>query len=76
MSWRKIARKLWPKDRRSDRNIHLSARNPHTTAAGVAAGAEKFRSQCVVCHSAAGQAGIGAALAKSKYKYGLIELAI
>lgn len=51
-------------------------RNPHTTAADVAAGARIFRSHCADCHGLTGQGGKGPGLTSGQFFHGASDQAL
>jgi putative heme-binding domain-containing protein len=51
-------------------------RNPHTTAADVAAGARIFRSHCADCHGLTGQGGKGPDLTSGQFFHGASDQAL
>src|SRR6478609_5556089 len=51
-------------------SVAREVRNPHTSAADVAAGAKTFHSHCSPCHGYAGEGGRGPNLAAGRFYHG------
>lgn len=52
----------------------VQTRNPHTSAADIAAGAQTFRSHCSPCHGFHGEGGRGPDLASGRFYHGSTDL--